>query len=187
MFTGIIQEIGTVKSAAKNGGALTLEISALLSSKLKKGDSVSVDGTCLTAVKHTKKSFTADIMPETIKKTIISSYKKGTKVNLELPLRLSDKIDGHFVLGHVDGIGKVTGDSDLKIAPPSSLLKFIAYKGSVSINGVSLTVSKKDKKSFQVSLIPMTLQKTNLGSLKKGNNVNIEVDMLCRYLDSLKS
>jgi riboflavin synthase len=187
MFTGIIQEVGRVKSVTKKGRLLAIAITARLSSKLKKGDSISVDGVCLTVINHAKNSFTADIMPETVKKTIISSYKKDTKVNLELPLCMNDRIDGHFVLGHVDGIGKVTGTSDLKIEPPQSLMKFIAYKGSVCINGVSLTVSKKDKKSFQVSLIPMTNHKTNLGSLKKDDKVNIEVDMLCRYLDSIKT
>ncbi|MFC1750453.1 riboflavin synthase [Pseudomonadota bacterium] len=185
MFTGIIQELGTVKKISKEKKVVSLQIQAKLSSKVKKGDSVAVDGACLTVVRKTKTAFFVEVIPESIKRTIISSYKKGTKVNLELPMKLSDRLHGHFVLGHVDGIGKVSGDA--KITPPKSLLKHIAHKGSITINGVSLTVSKKSSTSFSVALIPETIRSTNLGSLNIGDSVNLEIDLLSRYLDSLKS
>ena len=191
MFTGIIEETGTLKKIKAEKSLLTLEVSAKLTEKLKKGASVAIDGVCFTVINKKGSVFTVQAMPETVKKTIVSFYRKGDKLNLELPIKVNSRLDGHFVLGHADGVGKVISlgnlAGDLVIVPPSSLLKFIAYKGSICVNGVSLTVSEKNKKSFKVSLIPETIKRTNLGKLKKGNTVNLEIDLLCRYMDNLKS
>ena len=184
--------MGTVKEMRYKGANLILVIAAkkLLSGR-KHGDSIAVDGTCLTVTKKTAGQFAAEVMPETIQKTIVGNYKKGQRVNLETPLKLGDSLDGHFLLGHVDGKGKVekfTQDEKgavLTVGCSRDLAKYIAMKGSVAINGVSLTVSRVIRDAFQVSLIPTTLKLTNLGNLQPGDEVNLEIDVLARYIERL--
>lgn len=191
MFTGIISEVGTVQSLKKDEETLKLEIAAPLSSKkLKNGGSIAIDGACFTVIRKKANSFTVEAMPETISKTIISSYKKGARLNLEAPVSANSPLDGHFVLGHIDDKGTVTKVSgrltkNITIKIPKKLSKYVSLKGSIAINGVSLTVSGITKNELQVSLIPETLRHTNLSSLKPSDKVNIEVDMLSRYMESL--
>lgn len=193
MFNGLITELGTVstikKSSSQKKGAITLTIHApRTASKLKKGGSIAIDGACLTAINTTKTTFTVEAIPETMAKTIISRYQKGTTVNLELPITLKTPLDGHFVLGHIDAIAQISAikNETLELTPPKNLMKYIAQKGSIAINGVSLTISKRTASTFQVSLIPETLKKTNLGHLKIKNHLNLEVDLIARYLENLR-
>ncbi len=184
MFTGIIQKIGTVKKIAASAGLTTLTIEAALQNK-KIGDSIAVDGACLTLTNLSDSSFSVEIMPETLNRTIIKNYKAGSRVNLEHPLRIGDTLDGHFVQGHVDFVGTVQNFSPgkvLNVRLPPEYKKFFAEKGSVSLNGVSLTVSKVTNDAFEVSLIPETLKNTNLAELKPGDTINVETDLISRYL-----
>ncbi len=190
MFTGIIRKTGKISKIEKRKGLIVLTVAAKLTNK-KPGDSIAVDGCCLTITSCTKFLFKTDVMPETIGKTIIGKYKKGTVVNLENPLRIGNSLDGHFVQGHIDFTGKildVSSESDSKtisVSNPASMGKYLAMKGSVTLNGVSLTISRLREGSFSVSLIPKTLKTTNLGNLKKGRYVNVEIDLIARYLESL--
>ncbi len=193
MFTGIIQHIGVITSITKNGPVIRYEIAApTVVVKKSPGASMAIDGACFTLIKKTSNTFFVEAMPETIKKTIIKNYKKGTKVNLETPLTLGSPLDGHLVSGHVDGrttIKAVQHDKKIKILEidlPKDLRKFCAIKGSVTINGISLTISKKNKATIEVSLIPYTLQHTTMNQIKAGDEVNIEVDLLSRYLAALQ-
>ncbi|HEX9664811.1 MAG TPA: riboflavin synthase [Patescibacteria group bacterium] len=193
MFTGIIQSTGRVKKTEKNnqgGLILSVEVKNFLKN-IKIGDSLAVDGICLTVIKKSKNSFQTEVIPETLSRTIAPEYKKGSVVNLEKSLKIGDRLDGHFVPGHVDGVGrlaKVTKVRDYlvwEIKPPVEILKYLAYKGSVAINGVSLTISRLNKNSFEVSLISHTLENTNLSELQPGFKVNIEADVIARYLEKL--
>lgn len=183
MFTGIIKEIGILKKAAKSGTSLSLKISSK-KIKAKAGASISVNGACLTVTKKTKFGFEAEVMPETLRCTNLGKLHIGAQVNLEPSISAKDSFDGHFVTGHVDSSCKVlkTG-SRLFIELPKKLAPFIAGKGSVAINGVSLTVAKVKKGNFEIALIPFTLKNTNLGKLKIGDYVNIEVDLIARYIN----
>ncbi|MCA9374477.1 riboflavin synthase [Candidatus Peregrinibacteria bacterium] len=191
MFTGIIRQIGTIKTVTPRDELIVLEIQCAGMEKKKSGDSIAVDGACLTVVQITEDGFTTEAMPETLEKTISKNYQPGTKVNIEEPLKIGDELNGHFVSGHVDYVGKVQNikeDQNTKtihITVPEKMQKYFALKGSVTINGVSLTISDIGTGWFGVSLIPETLQQTNLGALKKDDSVNIEVDLISRYLDSL--
>jgi len=194
MFTGIIQELGTIQKIEKLEGLTRLTFSApkTLKSGIKKmGDSIAVDGACLTVTALTADTFTAEAIPETLKKTIIGTYQEGTKINLESPVKVGDTLDGHMVQGHVDFMSTVKsmikdGDSSiLSINFPLEQSKFFALKGSVTINGVSLTISYLGNDYFEVSLIPETLKNTNLAQLTEGSQVNIEIDLIARYLDRL--
>ena len=189
MFTGIIEELGTVERIErKAGGAQGLVISAeLVSSDLSTGDSVSVNGACLTVVKTNKKEICFDVIEETLKHTNLLGLKAGDKVNLERALKVGDRFSGHFVSGHIDGTGEVLAGSGrnrgtfLKIGLFSDLLKFVVLKGSVAVDGVSLTVSEVGPDFLGVDLIPHTLKQTTLGLRKTGDKVNVEVDMLAKY------
>lgn len=189
MFTGIIEELGTVAKLEKRSEILILTISApKTASKLNLGDSVAIDGACFTATSITEGSFTVEAIPETQERTLIKNYSKGTCVNLETTLTLQKGISGHLVQGHVDGVGAVVSineNKEMEISFPQELARFIAFKGSITINGVSLTVSKLMDKSLQVSLIPFTLQETNLGKLVIGELVNLEIDLIARYLERM--
>jgi len=200
MFTGIIRHIGkivkidnTTIAESRNHPRLTeLTISCpAVASKRRKGDSISIDGVCLTITKTNHDSFTVQIIPETLSRTIISTYQLYQTVNIETPLKLQDELHGHLVLGHVDFVGTVTSiqkdksSKTLQISFPLNQANYLAFKGSVTVNGVSLTISLLNHDSFEVSLIPATLASTNLNNLKIGSPVNIEIDMIARYLDSL--
>jgi len=201
MFTGIITHQGIVEKRFQRDNQEYFVIAILPNEKgeglvalLKLGSSIAVDGVCLTATDFEAETFSVQTMQETLKLTNLGSKKVGSKVNLELPLTLNQGIEGHLVLGHVDGRGEVLvserkedGNWVLQIKPPIDLLKYIAYKGSITINGVSLTVSKQDGDYFEVSLIDFTLSRTDLGDLNIGDFVNLEIDMLARYLERLTS
>lgn len=180
MFTGIIKEIGEIKNIST-----VVEISAASTLKdLKEGNSVCINGICSTVIALTNSSFTVKYMPETLKKTTANKWQPGDKVNLEQSLSMSDKLDGHFVTGHIDTTGKIIAinNDEFDIAYPKEIAQFIALKGSISIDGIGLTVSKLDTNNFTVSLIPHTLKNTNLGTKKVNNLVNLEVDLISRYL-----
>ncbi len=193
MFTGIIEDIGTVSSMRRKGEGfeVTLE-SPPVAQNLAAGESVSVNGACLTVTDHSPgRSFSVEAVPETLEKTNLVFLKIGDRVNLERSLRVGDRLSGHIVLGHVDGVGEVTAISrpglgkTLRVRPPGELMRYIAHKGSVAVDGVSLTVSAVSDREFQIALIPFTLKATISDGYSVGTKVNIEVDVVARYLDSL--
>lgn len=191
MFTGIVQKIMPVVSVTPKGKCLRVRIKKPVGWKMKQGQSVSVDGICSTVVSSNTFFFDVEYMPETIAKTTVGAWKKGTQVNLERSLTLKDFVDGGIVLGHVDARGrvqKIVGEGETKeiyFSVPMGVLKFIAQKGSVTVNGVNLTVVRVNKNAFSVALIPYTLAHTNLGMVRKGENVNIEIDVVARYVERM--
>jgi len=194
MFTGIIEEVGRVAGIVRERGNHRLTISASrLVKELKKGDSIAVSGVCLTAVAITTKSFSADLAEETWKRTSFSRIRKGALVNLELPMRAYDRFGGHIVQGHVDGTGKFLAlepianaeDYWLRIEIPPELARYVILKGSLSIEGISLTVAKIAGTQVTVAIIPHTAEMTNLTSLKPGDPVNLEVDMIAKYVEKM--
>ena len=197
MFTGIIKRVSKVFKVCKEKGSLFVEIKIPKGWKIKLGESISVNGVCSTVTKVNKASkvrkdtFAVEYMPETIKKATVGNFQKGTEVNLERSLRLGDLMDGHIVQGHVDCVGriieikKVQQSVVMKIQVPKEFAKFLAPKGSVSIDGISLTIVESKKDWFTVSLVSYTLENTNLGKTKIGEKVNIEVDAIAKYLDKL--
>ena len=191
MFTGLVAEKGTVRKARRSGEVLQLDIDAKLARELNVGDSVAVNGVCLTATKVRRGSFRTEAMTETLDRTTIGRLGRGTSVNLELPLRLSDRLGGHIVQGHIDGLARVVrveddGDSRrIWLQASKDLLKFVVAKGSICIDGVSLTVVEAGLATFQIALIPHTLEVTTFGSLKPDDVVNLEVDVLAKYVERL--
>ena len=194
MFTGLIQAIGRVSAIDRQESSAKLEItSPEISSQISQGDSVSVNGTCLTVVAFDKSGFSVDVMVQTLNLTSTGQLKAGSPVNLELATRSSDRLGGHIVQGHVDGVGKVvalSADSQwtrMDISVPSDLMKYVVAQGSICIEGVSLTVGELNDKADQVSvwLIPETLAKTNLSKKAIGDLLNIEVDVLAKYVERL--
>ena len=195
MFTGIIQSKGSIKEifSSSDGARLKINTNALDLSDTNVGDSIAVDGVCLTVTELTESSFTADVSNETLTCTTFSALKQGKNVNLERSLRVNQGIDGHLVSGHVDGIGTVNsiekdGDSvRIKIEVQGDIIKYIAKKGSICINGVSLTVNSVENNFFDVNIVPHTLSSTTLGDLSLQSNVNIEIDQIARYVERLLS
>jgi riboflavin synthase len=192
MFTGLVADLGSVIAIERSGDGVSLAIEANgLISELHEGDSIAVNGVCLTAVEVAERHFTADVMNETLARSSLQEVAIGSPVNLELPLRATDRLGGHVVQGHVDGVGSVRELADdgfarrLRVAAPAKVLRYVVEKGSIAVDGVSLTVAEIDDDSFTVSLIPETLQRTNLGSAKPGTPVNLEVDVLAKYLEKL--
>jgi riboflavin synthase len=190
LFTGIIEEIGTVDSMNQQGEAIVLAIQAkTILHDVKLGDSISVNGTCLTVTSFSPSRFTVDIMPETVRATSLQSLRKGAHVNLERAMAANGRFGGHFVSGHVDGVGtilKKTKSSNAvyyEIELPDSLRRFILLKGSICVDGTSLTVFGTTDKSFTISLIPHTLSETVLGMKGVGEIVNLECDMLAKYIE----
>ena len=187
MFTGIITHRGTVTD--KSRSKITIRTSRRLLHKLHTGASISVDGACLTVVAKKKNSFSADIMPETAKRTILGNLERGASVNLELPATLATFLSGHVVQGHIDGLGtlkeirKHGTQYTLSIAVPRTLSRYIVPKGSVAINGISLTVIEAQSSRFTVGIIPHTWDVTMLHELVPGNRVNIEMDVLAKYIE----
>lgn len=194
MFTGIVEAVGEIKQAVSREGGISLSIAlapgTLDLGDIKTGDSISVNGVCLTVVALANEAFSVDVSCETLRCTE-GLDKQGGRVNLEKALRLSDRLDGHLVSGHVDGIGEVVrfepaGESYLlAIKAPGSLLKYIARKGSITVNGVSLTVNQIEGDELEINLIPHTLAVTTLKDLHAGARVNMEVDMIARYVERL--
>lgn len=193
MFTGIIQDIGNVEKILKIGDDLrfTINTDNMDLSDIDIGDSISVNGVCLTVIDKERYSFKADISCETLKRTTLSVLKTDSKINLEKAIRLSDRINGHIVSGHVDGVGiiidkKCDGRSfNFNIEIPNDLGVFIVEKGSVTVDGVSLTVNFVDDVYFSVNIIPHTIEETIFDNYELGSKVNIEVDMIARYLKRL--
>ena len=192
MFTGIIEKTGKIKKIEDKNGKIyfIIEVGDFLND-VKVGDSISCDGVCLTVVEKALNNFKVELMPETLELTKFSNSKEGNFINLEKAMMMGGRLDGHFVMGHVDGVGEVgkieqAGEYiNLIINTPVELVKFLALKGSVSINGVSLTISGVGDDWFKVSLITHTMEITNLKDLKEGDRVNLEVDMIARYLEKL--
>ncbi|MEO6857347.1 MAG: riboflavin synthase [Solirubrobacteraceae bacterium] len=191
MFTGLVQDLGRVAATQRSPDGVRLTVDTALAAELGNGDSVAVNGVCLTAVAVGEGSFTAEVMNETLQRSSLRDADDGAVVNLELPLRASDRLGGHVVQGHVDGVGEITALSEdgfsrqVRISVPAELLRYVVAKGSVAVDGVSLTVAELDDASFTVSLIPETLERTNLGSAGVGTRVNLEVDVLAKYVEKL--
>lgn len=192
MFNGIIVEVGEITKAEDSADLKKVWIKAPKIVEGKKiGASISVDGICSTITEIHSDSFATEYMPETLQKTTAGTFLEGKKVNLESPIKFGDPIDGHLVLGHVDTATKVLSlnkdgnNTALTIQIPADLMKYTAIKGSITINGVALTISHLEEGAVTVSLIPHTLEQTTLGTLKTGDEVNIEVDMIARYLKGL--
>lgn len=192
MFSGIIADIGSIKQAIDREGGLRLVIATgvLDLSDVRAGDSIAVNGICLTVIEHTADSFTVEVSRETLNCTD-GLEAIGEPVNLEKALRLTDRLGGHLVSGHVDGVGEVIGFTDLgeswrlDVSAPQALAKYIAAKGSVAINGVSLTINQVSANKFSVNLIPHTVLMTNLKNLRAGSRVNLEIDLIARYVERM--
>ena len=192
MFTGLVAELGTVQRLARQGNSYHLTVGAQkVLQNLKIGDSVAVNGACLTVVRMDDSGFTADVMPETVRLTNFGSLQPGSRVNLERTLRLCDGLDGHIVSGHVEGLGTISEQRPegiavvVTIATPPELLKYIIKKGSIAIDGISLTVTDVTDTSFSVSLIPHTAKETTLVFKKVGDSVNLETDILGKYVERM--
>jgi riboflavin synthase len=191
VFTGLVEDLGTIEELDRSERGARMTISAPLAGEIHEGDSVAVNGVCLTAAAVTDHRFLADVMNETLQRSTLGALEQGDRVNLELPLRASDRLGGHVVQGHVDGVGEVADVADdgiarrVRIAASPEVLRYVVPKGSIAIDGVSLTAVEVDERSFTVSLIPETLQRTNLGRAEPGRLVNLEVDVLAKYVEKL--
>ena len=194
MFTGIIEEVGQVKRIEERGEDRRITITAQHAPKeLKPGDSVSVSGVCLTAIDIKPESFGADLAPETWTRTSLPRVHEGARVNLELPMKADGRFGGHIVQGHVDGVGKLIAldriaDSEnwwLHIDLPPEVEKYTVHKGSISIEGISLTVARLEGRHCTIAVIPHTVEMTNLGSLKAGDPVNLEADLIAKYVEKM--
>lgn len=192
MFTGIVEEVGKIKKIERNTVSAKLSIEAdKVLQEIKEGDSIAVNGICLTVTSFTKNSFTADVMHETMNRTTLGKLKENSPVNLERALSVMGRFGGHMVSGHIDGRGKIVGiEKDdnavlFTIETTEKILRYIVEKGSIAINGISLTVARVDRKNFTVSVIPHTLRVTSLGSFQKGDEVNLENDIVGKYIEKL--
>ncbi len=191
MFTGIVQGMGSVTSVERSGEGSVLRVATPLGAELRAGDSIAVNGVCLTATEVAEGSFAAEVMNVTLERTSLAAVSDGASVNLELPLRAADRLGGHVVQGHVDGVGRVTAIAEdgfarrVTIEAPADVLRYVVAKGSIAIDGVSLTAAEVDQRSVTVSLIPETLERTTLGRARPGTLVNLEVDVLAKYVEKL--
>lgn len=193
MFTGIIEAIGTVRDMQPKGGDLRLTINTgkLVMVDVALGDSIAVNGVCLTVIAFDGNSFSADVSRETLSLTSLGNLNRGSKVNLEKALTLQTRLGGHLVSGHVDGLGEIISRHDdarsvrFSIRAPGGLAKYIAAKGSITVDGTSLTVNKVDGSTFELNIVPHTLQETIIADYRSGSKVNLEVDVLARYLERL--
>jgi riboflavin synthase len=191
MFTGLVQDLGRIVSADRNGTGARVTVQTSLAGDLAEGDSVAVNGVCLTATEVGHGSFAADVMNETLSKTSLADVQPGADVNLELPLRPSDRLGGHVVQGHVDGLATIAETRDdgfarrVRFETDPELLRYVVEKGSIALDGVSLTVIEIGDSWFTVSLIPESLERTNLGAAGPGTKVNVEVDVLAKYVERL--
>jgi len=189
VFTGLVQDLGTVTAVDASGDGVRLAVATTL--ELSEGDSVAVNGVCLTATHVGDGGFRADVMNETLRRSSLAQLGEGSRVNLELPLRAADRLGGHFVQGHVDGVGGVWDFREegfarvVTIGVPAELMRYVVEKGSIAVDGVSLTISALGDDWLQVSLIPETLERTILGDIDVGQAVNLEVDVLAKYVERL--
>ncbi len=194
MFTGLIEDVGRIEQIRNGHSGIRLTVeTAKLAPELKKGDSIAVSGVCLTAVEVSATSFAADLAQETVERTSLSRLRKGAAVNLELPMKSGARLGGHIVQGHVDGTGKVialervAGKDDywLRISLPLELSRYVVEKGSIAVEGISLTVARAEAGEAQIAIIPHTYEATTLNSLSPGDAVNIEVDVLAKYAEKM--
>jgi len=192
VFTGLVEDLGTVTTVESTTQGVRIAISSPLARELKEGDSVAVNGVCLTATGLCGgELFGADVMNETLRRSSLSELATGSRVNLELPVKPASRLGGHIVQGHVDGVGAVGAIADdgfarrVTIEADPALLRYVVEKGSITVDGVSLTVASVDETSFDVSLIPETLERTTLGATEEGTPVNLEVDIVAKYVEKL--
>ena len=205
MFTGLVADLGAVAAVDETPDGVRLTIATALASELGEGDSIAVDGVCLTATAIDGEQaedllaqrpsnmgrFAADVMNETLDRCTLGRIAEGAHVNLELALRASDRLGGHIMQGHVDGVGTIAGVREdgfarvVTIAAGPQILRYVVQKGSIAVDGVSLTVARIDEQGFDVSLIPETLERTTLGAVGEGQGVNLEVDVLAKYVEKL--
>jgi riboflavin synthase len=198
VFTGLVQDLGRVAEVHETTDGVRLAVESPLTAELKDGDSIAVNGVCLTAVGvrgvGSPDRFGADVMRETLRRSSLGAIAPGSTVNLELPLRAADRLGGHVVQGHVDGVGVVAGTREEGFARivtieaaggPDGILRYVVEKGSIAVDGISLTVARIDEQGFDVSLIPETIERTTLGTAEPGTTVNLEVDVLAKYVEKL--
>jgi riboflavin synthase len=191
VFTGIVQELGTVAAVTEREDGTRIRVNAALAAELREGDSVAVNGVCLTALAPADGAFEADLSSETTSRTSLGGLDTGDPVNVELPVRPSDRLGGHIVQGHVDAVGTISSVAEdgtgrlVRVAIPPGLMRYVVEKGSVTVDGVSLTVTDVDDGGFAVSLIPETLARTTLGKAAKGRPVNLEVDVIAKHVERL--
>ena len=192
MFTGLVEDLGRVAAVDATEDGVRLTLATTLVPEIGLGDSVAVNGVCLTATTLTGEAFTADVMHESLRRSSLGELAAGDPVNLELALRADARLGGHIMQGHVDGLARVSAIEDdgfakiVTITPEDpALLRYVVEKGSIAVDGVSLTVARIDEESFAVSLIPETLERTNLGAAAPGRPVNLEVDVLAKYVEKL--
>lgn len=194
MFTGLVEEVGVVRGISRGRDSARLVVEAPgVTAEMKVGDSVAVNGACLTVVECAPRSFAADVMAETLAKTNLGLLKPGDLVNLERALRLGDRLGGHLVTGHIDGVGRIKRRREqdiavlLEIEAPPEVMRYVVKKGSVAVDGVSLTVADVGRQGFLVSLIPHTAGQTTLGAKRPGETVNLEADIIGKYVERLLS
>jgi riboflavin synthase len=191
VFTGLVADLGTVAAVDATHDGVRLTLRTALAGALEEGDSIAVDGVCLTAREVAADTFSADVMHETLDRSSLGGVAAGARVNLELALRAADRLGGHIMQGHVDGVGEVVATLEdgfarvVTVAAPAAVLRYVVQKGSIAVDGVSLTVARIDGDGFDVSLIPETLERTNLGAAREGRRVNLEVDVLAKYVEKL--
>jgi riboflavin synthase len=191
MFTGLVADLGRVADVSSSGDGVRLTVMTALADEIGLGDSVAVNGVCLTAVSIDDGAFTTEVMNETLRLSSLKAVGAGSAVNLELAVRASDRLGGHIMQGHVDGVGTVSAivadgfARRVTVDAAADVLRYVVYKGSIAVDGVSLTVAGLDHRSFTVSLIPETLERTNLGHAQVGDTVNLEVDVVAKYVERL--
>ena len=191
VFTGLVQDLGRISAVEATGDGVTLGVRTRLAQEIAEGDSVAVNGVCLTATAIADGQFSAEVMHETLRRSSLAEAAQGSDVNLELALRASDRLGGHIVQGHVDGLGSVRDVREdgfariVTVAVPAGLLRYVVEKGSIAVNGVSLTVVAVGEDWFSVSLIPETLERTTLGAAVPGSPLNLEVDVVAKYVEKL--
>jgi len=191
VFTGLVEDLGTVAAVDATADGARLTVRSRLAGELGEGDSVAVNGVCLTAVAVGDGSFGADVMHETLRRSSLGEARQGARVNLELALRADGRLGGHVMQGHVDGVGTIEAVRQdgfarvVTISADAALLRYVVEKGSIAVDGVSLTVASVDEDGFDVSLIPETLERTSLGAAAPGTPVNLEVDILAKYIEKL--
>jgi len=193
VFTGLIQDVGTVESLDSGADGARLRIATALGPEIEPGDSVAVNGICLTATAADAGGFATEAMNQTLAVTALAGVERGARVNLELALSASDRLGGHIVQGHVDGVGEVASSEDdgfarrLRVGLDPGLLRYVIAKGSIALDGASLTVAELGDTWFEVSLIPETLERTNLGEAEAGRKINVECDVVAKYVERLVS